>query len=405
MAVVAVEPVGRGGVVRRAWTHWGTSRDLITLRLPTHDAGTGLIGEPLGRAQRGGDFVWDPFDAYRAGLVANPNVVVAGAIGVGKSTVVKMLVDRALRRGRRVIIVDPKGEYGALARAHGRETVTFGTGAWCRPFGPDAAKNRDVVRLLLASAAGRSLTADESFALDVATESLGDATPPRLLAALFDLVSPALSDLTSTPRQRLALLLRRFVHGDLADLFDGAGPPMALDDTLVVVDLSRQWASDHLAVAAVSVVAASHAEVASGQECYVVMDEAWALLADDASLRWLQGSWKLARARGVSHVLVLHRWSDASAVGSRNSAAYARARGLLRECESAWLFRQPPDEADEMAEVLGLGALERTVLPTLERGQALVRYGRARSVVQLTPSARDRTFVDTDAAMRGHDAL
>jgi polynucleotide 5'-kinase involved in rRNA processing len=45
--------------------------------------------------------VFDPFDAYAAGLVSNPNVIVAGSIGAGKSTIVKMLCDRALCRGRR----------------------------------------------------------------------------------------------------------------------------------------------------------------------------------------------------------------------------------------------------------------------------------------------------------------
>ena len=82
------------------------------------------------------------------------------------------------------------------------------------------------------------------------------------------------------------------------------------------------------------------------------------------------------------------------------SAARARAQGLLRESETAWLFRQPPDEAAEMATVLSLTPRELRCLPDLTRGLALVRYGNARSMVQLTPDARDGTFVDTDGAMR-----
>src|SRR6202012_342398 len=87
----------------RPWTHWATSHDLVSLRLPAHDAGTGLPGEPLGEAQYGSSFALDAFDAYGAGLVSNPNVVVAGSIGAGKSTVVKMQIERALRRGRRAV--------------------------------------------------------------------------------------------------------------------------------------------------------------------------------------------------------------------------------------------------------------------------------------------------------------
>jgi hypothetical protein len=99
-------------------------------------------------------------------------------------------------------------------------------------------------------------------------------------------------------------------------------------------------------------------------------------------------------------VLVLHRWSDVAAVGSEGSAQRARARGLLRECETAWLFRQPPDEAAEMTAVLGLNEREAHWLPELSRGAALVRYGAARSLVQLAPDERDASFIDSDTAMR-----
>jgi hypothetical protein len=133
---------------------------------------------------------------------------------------------------------------------------------------------------------------------------------------------------------------------------------------------------------------------------YLVLDEAWALLSDPHALRWLQGSWKLARARGLSHVLVLHRWSDVVAAGDAGTAHRERARGLLRECETSWLFRQPPDEAREMALALALHPREERYLSGLSKGTVLVRYGVHRSVVRVTPDARDGQFIDTDAAMR-----
>jgi hypothetical protein len=123
-------------------------------------------------------------------------------------------------------------------------------------------------------------------------------------------------------------------------------------------------------------------------------------MSDPASLRWLQGSWKLARARGLSHVLVLHRWSDIAAAGDAGSVERDRARGLLRECETAWLFRQPPDEAREMAVVLGLSPHEERYLTALPKGVALVRYGPHRSIVRVEPNDADKEFIDTDAAMR-----
>ena len=384
----------------RAWTHWGTSREFVALPLPTHDAGTHLRGRRLGTALRGGDFVFDPFDAYQAGLVTNPNVVVAGSIGTGKSTFVKMLIDRALERGRRVVVVDPKGEYGELALAHGVRPLVVGHDGWCWPARIDERSDRDFLTSLIASAKGGALSDEEHYVLDQTWSRISQSPPARILAAMEAQLSPYLHQNLPGPERTLALTLRRFLDGDLAGLFDGEGEPMDFDAPLVVLDVSRYWGKDALCVAALSAVAATQHLAAHQNPGYLVLDEAWALLGDDASLRWLQGSWKLARARGVSHFLVLHRWSDVAAVGAQGSAQRARAAGLLRECESMWLFRQPPDESVEMASVLGLSDREVRSLGELPRGTALVRFGDSRSLVHLTPDSQDLTFIDSDGAMR-----
>jgi type IV secretory pathway VirB4 component len=386
--------------VRRPWTHWATSRDLASLRGPAHDAGTGLSGRSLGRAQRGSQFVLDPFDAYAAGLVSNPNVIVAGSIGAGKSTVVKMMLDRAIGRGRRVVVIDPKGEYGELARTHGATSVALGRDGWCSPFPDGDRESRDLLRALVASAQGSALTSDQQFTIDEVWRELPEPRPLRVLGALYELLAP-LGSMTMSPRRDLALSIYRFVHGDLAGLFDGPGQPLRFSGSLVVLDLSAQWSSNSFSVAALSVVAAAQ-QVVAGDEVlgYLVLDEAWALLSDPHALQWLQGSWKLARARGLSHVLVLHRWTDVAAVGNLGSAERERAQGLLRECETAWLFRQPPDEARDMATALGLHQREERYLTALPKGVALVRYGAHRSIVRVEPDRRDMRFVDTDGPMR-----
>ena len=385
----------------RAWTHWATSADLSSLRLPAHDAGTGLAGRSLGQLQFGREFVLDPFDAYAAGLVSNPNVIVSGSIGAGKSTVVKMMLDRALARGRRVVVIDPKGEYRALAEAHGTRSIALGRDGWCSPFPDDDRQSRELLRALFASAQGRALSADEYYALDEAYARLAVPRPTRVLHALYDLLSTRLSESRTSAERSLALTLHRFIHGDLAGLFDGEDRPMRFEGRLVVIDVSSQWSSESFGVALLSALAAVQQVAATeGEFGYLVLDEAWALLADDHALRWLRGSWKLARARGLSHVLVLHRWTDVIASGDLGSAQRERARGLLRECETGWFFRQPIDESREMAIALGLNALEERYLGELPKGVALVRYGPHRSIVRVTPDQRDLGYVDTDAAMR-----
>jgi type IV secretory pathway VirB4 component len=389
--------------VSRAWTHWATSADLGSLRLPAHDAGTGLEGSSLGDAQYGSAFVLDVFDAYGAGLVSNPNVIVAGSIGAGKSTVVKMQLERSLQRGRRAVVVDPKGEYAELAALHDAPPIALGRDGWCDPFSNDDSEARTLLRALLASAQGAPLSPEQHFALDEVWRRLATPRPTRVLWSLLKLVETHLDSTSNDAPRSLAFLLYRFIHGDLAGLFDGPSEPLRFDGDLVVLDLSAQWSSNSLPVAVLSVVAAAQQVVGrSGGLGYLVIDEAWALLRDAEALRWLQGSWKLARARGLSHVVVLHRWSDVASAGDLGSVQRERAQGLLRECETAWLFREPPGEAREMAQALGLTAREERYLAALPKGVALVRYGAHRSIVRVRPRESDYRFIDTDASMREH---
>ncbi len=388
------------GVADRAGaTHWVTAGDADDLRLPGHDAGTLSRGTPLGRVAGGDAFCFDPFDLYREGVVANPNIVVAGSIGTGKSTVVKMVLRRALARGRRVVVVDPKGEYAALAAHAGVAPLRLGVDGWCDPF-DGASDPRGLARAVVGAALGHGLSAEQHFDLDEAWRLAcadGAGRPLRDLARHFrDDLAPG----TAPGRRVLALTLRRLTEGDLSGLFDGDGPALRLAGEATILDLSALWATPALPVAALSAVAAAQRLADGSAPGYVALDEAWALLGDDAALAWLRGSWKLARARGLSHILVLHRWGDVAAVGDADSRQREQARGLLRECESAWLMRQPADEAADMARALGLRPTEVAALTGLARGEALVRYGRHRSLVRLEPDDGDRDLIDTDAAMR-----
>ena len=105
--------------------------------MPAHEATTRHLGavypflcEPglrqaggggvlVGRDLLGATFAYDPFELYRCGSLTNPNMVVIGQIGRGKSAFVKTYLWRLAVFGRRAWVVDPKGEYGALARGVG----------------------------------------------------------------------------------------------------------------------------------------------------------------------------------------------------------------------------------------------------------------------------------------------
>ena len=77
----------------------------------------------------GGAFSCHPLAWLAAGLVANPNIVVTGEPGAGKSATVKALALRLMPYGVETFVCgDLKNEYAPLARALGAEPVELGPG-------------------------------------------------------------------------------------------------------------------------------------------------------------------------------------------------------------------------------------------------------------------------------------
>ena len=107
-----------------------TTRHLCAAYPLVAEAGLGHQGVLIGRDVLGGSFVYDPFALYRAGVVTNPNMVVIGQIGRGKSSFVKSYLWRQAVFGRSAWVIDPKGEYGPLCEAWGVVPVAL------RPGGP-----------------------------------------------------------------------------------------------------------------------------------------------------------------------------------------------------------------------------------------------------------------------------
>ena len=103
----------------RVPAHQLTTRNLGAAYPLVTESGLGHRGVLVGHDLLGGSFVYDPFELYAPGVLSNPNMVVFGQIGRGKSAFVKTYLWRQSVFGRRAWVVDPKGEYGGLGRLPG----------------------------------------------------------------------------------------------------------------------------------------------------------------------------------------------------------------------------------------------------------------------------------------------
>ena len=422
----------------RVPAHQVTTRNLGAAYPFIAEAGLGQRGVVIGDDLLGGSFVFDPFELYAAGVVSNPNMVVFGQIGRGKSAFVKTFLWRQAVFGRRAWVVDPKGEYGDLADAWGVRPVALRPGGAIRlnpldpgpdaggdaEAGPDATGRRrmELLSSLASACLGRGLAPRERAALGAAlaeaTRATAVPTVPMVVEALLTPTADAARSLRTEQRDLLedgrdvALELRRLVHGDLCGMFDGPTTPgLDLSAPLVVLDLSALYSSAALGVlmaCATAWLQAALARTAGRQRrgatpgrgrFFLVVDEAWAILSNLGVARWLQSSWKLSRAFGVSNVAVLHRVSDLRSVGASDSEQVALAQGLLSDSETRVVYAQSPGELEAAAELLSLSATEADLLPQLRRGIALWKVGQRSFLVQHRLSATERRIVDTDAAM------
>ncbi|MHB1487597.1 MAG: VirB4 family type IV secretion system protein [Acidimicrobiales bacterium] len=405
-----------------------------------NEGGLGAYGTLIGRDLHGGAFAFDPFELYTRGILTNPNMVVLGQIGRGKSAFVKTFLWRQSVFGRRAWVVDPKGEYGPLAQAWGVEPVrlrpggdvtlnpldhhrtddaTIGCDLLSAQYDSgrvEASASRHQAELLgsLASAClGRSLLPRERVAGELALVAVnrrygGAATIPWVVDEMLDpspdsarAVNTSVARLTEDGRD-VALEMRRLVAGDLRGMFDGpTSARIDLDAPLVVLDLSAVYGSAALGILMTCALSWLQAALSrqEGSKRIVVVDEAWAILVNLGVARWLQAAWKLSRAYGVANMAVLHRVSDLRSVGGSGSEQVGLAQGLLADSETRIIYGQPPGEVEEARKLLGLTDTEAQILPSLGRGIGLWKVGRRSFVVEHRLSPFERSLVDTDAGM------
>ena len=417
-------------------------RAVAPLRLQTHRASSAVLagaypflaadppvwGVPVGvDVLSGAPFAYDPWALYREGWLTNPNLLLAGVIGQGKSALAKTLALRSVAAGRRVYVAgDPKGEWAPVADAVGGQVVTLGGGGRERlnPLDLPAAiaSNRSEaharrLRLLTSlaqQALGRPLRPVEHTVLD---EQLGQvATRPtvtlsEIVDSLLARVEPRSSSAPLTVAARdardLAHAMRRVVSGDLAGVFDGRST-ITLDPTapVVVLDLSRMAGNDDAVALAMTCGAAwleSALGAAVGQR-WIVYDEAWRMLRSLPLLRHMQAQWKLSRALGIANLLVLHRLSDLDAAGAAGSELRAIAEGLLSDCSTRVIYRQEHDQLDASGSAFGLTETERDVIARLPRGVGLWKLPGRAYVVRHDLHPAELPIVDSDAAMRDNPA-
>ncbi len=400
---------------------------------PTSPRGL-IIGQD---AETGQAVSHDPFEAYFAGLISSPNVIVIGDVGRGKSSLLKTwAVLRQLLLGRRVVVIDKKldgktkeGEYALLARTFGVEPIKFtvnGSGsrinildraihtknkAEDRPAG-----QASLLRAVLAEALERRIKPKEGKALRVAHRTaLGRAQAAGREALIGDIVDALLEpdpDAAAAARVPVELLvkwgydaafeLERMIEEDLAGLVDApTSPNVNLDSQLTVFDVSALPESGPALPIVMSIINTWMMNVLVSQDEQVqtvfVVEEGWHLI-EGSFAKVARRNWKLARGLGLCNVVALHHVADVP----KDSPAVA----MIKEAETVFLYKQAnDDDARECVRLFNLPSSAHSLLVDLPVGTPILKIGSETPIiVSHLRSDLEVQLTNTDEAMRGSTA-
>ncbi|WP_019632523.1 VirB4 family type IV secretion system protein [Actinomadura atramentaria] len=400
----------------------------------------------------GGAFSCHPIEWLHRGLITNPNLLVTGVPGAGKSATIKALILRLAAYGVKTFVLgDIKNEYARLARAFGVEPVEIGPGLTARlnpldagPLGANLPAGRDALRTrleeihrrritllssLITMRLGRDLTPSEEAAVSLAIQhasgqadgatTLVDPTIPQV----WELLRDPLPDMAMEMRvagcdiETLREMIRpagdalgNMVRGSLSGLFDGpTSVRMDFDAPLQTVDLSRiDGRGDEtvaMTLACVSSWGQAAIDDADGPVRLVVRDELWRAMRIPAMVRKLDSDLRLSRAQGTIQVLATHRLADFEAVGPEGSAEVAIARNLVSSCDVRICLRQDTTPLAMTRDVIGLTDTECAHIAAWsgeQLGRAVWKIGRRAShVVQvvLTPQEKRLTWTNERMAL------
>ena len=349
------------------------------------DAGGHLIG----LLDDGAAFCFDPHAWYETGFTNAMNIAVIGATGSGKSSTACAIALRALAHAdRHVMVIDGKTDWARYADAYGGTVVRF-TGTTTAinmldvPPGMDPATAADhrmrAVRVLLEIVAERRLTDPELLALAHATSTLPmharlshvrdaitNPTPGHGIdtATLRDAgrtLSPPLARITA-PGSTFARLLDR----DSTVRFDPTTP-------LFVVSLGDLDVTSDLRECVIAAVQAwMHAATAARHgRRMLVLDEAWQLLKYESAAIAHAERLRLARAYGLSTLMVLHRPADISMFGDPGSTHRASVEAVFTLSDVHIIGKLSHDDARDAARLLHLTDVEADAIRAARTGQLL----------------------------------
>jgi len=314
----------------------------------------------------------NPFDQAR---YANANIGVFGHSGAGKTYLLSTIVMGALGRGTTVYVIDPEHEYGGLARELGGVDVqlALGSGHALNVLDLRPADRRDESWLGPAAADAVDLCGCVCGNLD---ESERAVVEGAVRQAYDEVAQPVLRDVAERlPRgSRVAVILHRWVHGSLGQMFSAA-TNVDLEAPIVVFGM-RELRDEMVAPVHFLLAEALWTRIKRKDRRRLLVIDELGLLFEDPTIRRFVVS-LARRIRKYDGSLVFATQNPGDLLSSDQGSVVATNSALV------FFGAQRPGEAAKLQEAFHLSPQQRTLLETARRGDFLLAAGADRLAVQV----------------------
>ncbi len=341
--------------------------------------------------ETGGLCVFDPFDAERFG---NANIAVLAHSGAGKSYAAASVVLSGHTRGIGAIVMDPEAEYGGMIRSLGGTYLHLAAGSG------HAINALDPLLFAVESDEPTDQLSDVLDLIGLMCGKLDEVERAHVEAITRSVIAnakstPVLGDIwrqldSAQPGSRVVTILRRWVTGDIGQLFSA---PTNVDLGADIVGFNLRDLSEELIPPACLLLAnwLWTALRRDRRPRHLLIDEAGLLLEHEPIRRFLIRLARRIRKYGGSLILVSQNPGDF--FETKDGAVLATNPSILL------LGSQKHSEAVKLQKAFNLTERQVNYLETAERGDFLLVAGPNRVPVHvMVPPWMDELIVKS----RGH---
>jgi len=360
-----------------------------------------------------------------------PHMFITGMTRSGKSYTVKGMIARSNAIGRKVVVIDPEGEYKELAttfkedaeyiRLHPSMEVMF------NPFDVEpevddimgefidiAGKVDDITSLIctvLEAQSGDKLKGEERSILSSAIRQeyteLGinknpdsiyeydeKETKEGLLVGRSLKTMPTFSSLSSRLERmgaiKLKTILSDFVKGGPLGFFDGQTAFKLREKHLVVFDnsaLRNQLSKMYAMFVLLSWLWEKYVKVDKHIQKHIVVDEAWLMMAYPATAEFMS---QIAR-RGA-------KYNTSLIAASQSFREFATEEGtvFLNQCATKLFLRMEPDDAKTLGLLFNLSPDLVKRISSFVPGQGILKMGNESGIVKFQGFSFEERFLRSD---------